>query len=697
MRSLIFKITFLFLLFFSTIITAQINPQNIEIIRDKWGVPHIFAPTDAEVAYGLAWATCEDDFKTLQLTVLAARGRLGEAVGRNGALLDVVTFLIGARELVDSTYQEKISDKYKSILEAYAQGVNDYAAKHPKEALLKDFFPITVQDMMVANVLAVSLLTGVQNHLGLIFDGKITKYESDLPIPTGSNGIAISRRKTTNGNVFLDINSHQPLEGIYSWYEAHLCSEEGLNILGGTFTGGTNIFHGVNEYLAWAHTVNYPDFVDVYKLTIHPEEELAYKFDGEWLSLEEREFKFKVKTKLMKVGVKRTFYWSKYGPTIKTDHGFYALRFGANTDIRLAEQWYWMNKAQNFEEFQKALQMHASPGLNLIYADKADNIYHLSNGFLPYRNPNYNWENVLPGDTSATLWEFDFHPLEDLPQILNPKSGYVYNTNHSPFISTAPEDNLNPADFDPNMDYLKLNNNRSLRFQELIQEYEQLTYEDFKRIKFDRQYPGEVYYYNMTNLEDIFNLSPDVYPEIADLLTILNDWDRNTDVDSERATIFIMTWRFLQEQLVEQNKKFDRGNELSEEEMVSALRKTKAYLEKYFGSVQVVWGELQRHTRGAINLPMAGGPDVIAAMSSKAFGKNGQLRTHQGESYICLVQFPEEGLPIIETINAYGTSTHEDSPHYTDQMEMFVNQQLKPMTLDKEQVRAEAVEVYHPE
>ncbi|HHZ66235.1 MAG TPA: hypothetical protein EYN51_12210 [Flavobacteriales bacterium] len=342
---------------------SQINPESITIARDKWGVPHIYAPKDEEVAYGLAWATCEDNFHDVQENILPVRKRMGEYKGKDGAIIDVFGHMMGVDELVDRDFDKSFSDKFKLVLEGYCAGVNSYAEKHPKEILLKGIFPVTPKDVIKAYTFSLAFMTHVHYDFYRIFKGHIKNYELQHGI--GSNGMAVRSSRTKDGKTYLAINSHQPLEGPFAWYEAHLMSDEGLNILGANFPGGVGIMVGVNENLGWGHTLNYPDLDDVYKLTMHETEKLKYKFDGKWETLEERPIKMKVKVLgFLKIGVKQKFYWSKYGTTIKTDDGFYSVRFPANMDIRAAEQWYHMNKAKNFDEFSKVLDMQAG---DIIY------------------------------------------------------------------------------------------------------------------------------------------------------------------------------------------------------------------------------------------------------------------------------------------------------------------------------------------
>jgi acyl-homoserine-lactone acylase len=679
---------------------AQIKVADVEIVRDGWGVPHIFGKTDADVAYGLAWATCEDDFKTVQHLLLASNGRLGEVTGKNGALLDFMGKITRASEEVESRYDGDFSDNYKNYLNAYAQGVNRFAETHPKEVLRKKLFPITPQDVVKCNTLTLIFLTNVYVEIQQIFTRSIVLHERNITydgnLPDGSNAFAFNGNKTRNGHTYLAINSHQPLEGLFSWYEAHLVSEEGLNILGGTFPGGANIFHGVNEHLGWAATLNHPDLCDVYKLEMHPKKKLLYKFDDGYEKLEPYKVTVKVKLGPIRLPITKKFYTSKHGTVIKNKDGYYALRFPANMDLAGTEQLYHMNKATSFSEYNAALEMGHFPGTNNIYADAKGNIQFASLGLFAYRDSSYDWLSVLPGNTSKTLWEEKFHPMSDLPRYVNPSSGYLFNTNGTPFVATADEDNLKSTDFNTTFGYqdeAKVNN-RTIRGKQLISSYDKITWEDFKTIKYDQKFNDKMESYNINNMWMIEKLSTIKYPDLKEAIEVIRTWDHSSDVENTEAALLIFTFNNLVDVILSKGMQY-ASNSLSEEQYVDALRKAAKHMKKHFGTLRLPLGDVQKHVRGDKEIGVGGAPDVLAAMMSKPY-KNGKLQTFVGDSYIILVDFDTDGKPTIRTVNAFGASTHADSPHYNDQMELWAEQKTKLMTLDKTEIYENAEKVYHP-
>ena len=667
---------------------AQIQPENIEIVRDRFGIPHIFAKTDAEVAYGLAWAHAEDDFKTIQLGYLAGNNLLSKHLGNQGLGADFIAQFIGSETLFDQKYNTAISPEYKKIIRAYAEGLNRYATLHPEEVLVLELFPVDEKKMMRYAQLQLFISSKGDQWVSRIVNNQLEFQFQKEEQHRGSNTFAFNSSKTKDGNTYLAINTHQPLDGPVSWYEAHLCSEEGTNILGALFAGSPNILIGANENLAWSHTVNQPDKTDVFALEMHPKKKLQYKVDNEYYNLEQKEARLTFKLFGIPLSIKKKYYESIYGPTLKNKSGFYAIRTGAIFEIRALEQWWRMNKAHDFSSFYKALQMKALPGYNIGYADKNDTIFYISNGLIPKRAEGYNWSDVVPGNTKKTLWT-DYYEIEELPQVVQPKSGYVYNANHSPFRSSAEEDNPKAENYNQNMGFEKYDNNRSTRLKTLIDQFDKLDYQDFKRIKYDHQYP-KPYHFNWMNINYLDRLDSGNYPEVASLIEQLQKWDRKAEPNSIGAGVFAVFYNELRPfyNTLPEPKIFPPAL------LIEALKNTKKYLLKYFNTLDVSLGSYQKLVRGEKEIPIFGLPDVITAMASKPY-KEGKVKVVSGESYIELVQFTPEGVKI-ESVISYGSSDHPDSLHFNDQMELYAQFKTKKMSLDKKTVYSEAKTIYHP-
>ena len=676
-------------LFITTISFSQINPNNIDIVRDEYGVPHIYAETDAEVAYGLAWVNAEDDFKTIQEAYLAGNAMLSNYIGLKGAPADFISQFIGSKSLIEEKINE-ISKDYLKVVEGYVQGLNAYAKANPEKVLYRKLFPVTPKKMLMYSQLQLFISNEGAYWAGRILNNDTQDDYLDQNL-TGSNVIAMNSSKTISGETFLAINTHQPLEGPTSWYEVHLNSEEGTNIIGTMYPGTPNVLIGVNEHLGWSHTVNYPDKTDVFKLKM--KNKRKYIVDGKEYDLEKHKAKIFIKLLGIPIKINRKYYKSIYGPTLKNKSGYYSIRTPTLFNVRALEQWWKMGKAKNFSEFYDAFKMKQIPGFNVGYADKYDTIFYMSNGILPKRAEGYNWKGIVPGDTKETLWT-EYHSIEDLPQVLQPKSGFIYNANHSPFKSTSADENPNELDYSKRMGYETYDNNRSIRLIELIESYNKVSYNDFKDIKYDNSFPSK-FNYNFMDINLISEIELDEDHELFEIVNEIQNWDRKTDINSIGAGLYGVLYYQLIYNYADQIRKLSSEDKpVSKEIILSAVSDIKSYLIEHFGKVKINLGEFQKLVRGDKELPIWGLPDVITAMSSRPY-KDGKHKVFAGESYIGLVRFTKNG-PLFESVISFGNSDNPTSDHYTDQMEMYSKFQTKKMTFDKEEIYSQAKSIYNP-
>jgi penicillin amidase/acyl-homoserine-lactone acylase len=256
------------------------DPYDARILRDTWGVPHIFGVTDADASFGLAYANAEDDFVTIQQTLAAARGSLASIYGIDAAANDYMVQLLRIWDVLEAKYESDLSAETREVLDGYAAGINLYAALHPDEVLIEELFPIMGIDIAAGSVHKSPLFFGLDGDLGELFaeerQGELSPRPTSFLYPSstqlGSNTFAIGPSRTSDGSTFLAINSHQPWQGPVTWYEAHIHSEEGLDVVGGIFPGSPLILVGHNRNLGWGFTVNRPDLVDTYVLEIDPDD-----------------------------------------------------------------------------------------------------------------------------------------------------------------------------------------------------------------------------------------------------------------------------------------------------------------------------------------------------------------------------------------------------------------------------------------
>lgn len=676
-----------FLLCLSTVFSySQINPTNITIARDSFGVPHIYGHTDAEAAYGLAYAHCEDDFKSIQQNLLSAKGMLGEVLGKEGVLFDFGLKFFGIDTLVDNNYERVISNDFKKVLNGYVQGVNDYAAKHPDEVLLQKALPFKATDMIKGSTLTLTLFAGAGMALKSIKDNHIELLHQ--PNEVGSNSMAISPTRTEDGKGWLLVNSHQPIEGRFAWYEAHIKSDEGWDIIGGLFPGGTTIFVGSNKNLGWAHTTNYHTFGDIYQLKHKGNK---YLYDGEWKTFETKTAHLKIKLGGIKIGIAKKIRTCEYGPVFQAKQGWFAIRFPGAMDLRATEQWFRMNKANNFKEFETALKMEAIPLFNIMYADVEGNIFYQSGCQVPLRDSTLNWHLPITANTSNYKWN-SLVPYDRKPALLNPGCGYLFSCNQTQY-SVSGKDCAWKGSF---VGIQQFNYNRGERFGELLGAVKgKFTWTDFLRVKFDKAYSTTASY--ARNFKTAFELDEKKYTDIADAIKKLKQWNRTGDAENRDAAVaMIMQERLQKEWKVPFAFLMIKKEPLLENDLVAALRYAKKFMLSKYGTLDVKLGDVQRMIRGNVSFPASGLREVSRAADPKLYDKaEGTWRITGGDGYIQVNKYSAKGVEI-NSINAYGASSHPESKHYTDQMEMFSKEQFKKMTFDWEVIKRNAEKVYSP-
>ena len=666
---------------------------NVIIYRDTWGVPHIFGDKDEDTAYGLGYAHAEDDFATIQDILIAARGNLAEYYGKSVAANDYMVKLLKIWDTVEKNYENGLSDDVIKISEAYADGINHYASLYPDKAF-KGVFPVKGKDIVAGFIHRMPLMFGLDGTLAKLATNKYpiknedpSTSESDIlnQRMLGSNVIAVSPSRSDDKFTRILINSHQPWSGPVAWYEAHLNSNEGWNMVGGLFPGSPVVLVGHNENIGWSHTVNKPDLIDVYELTLNPENSNQYYFDGRYENFEISESSIKVKIwGPIKWTFKRKVFRSKHGPVIKNEHGSFAIRYSGHDEFRYLEQWFRMNKSQNFDDFENALKLMAIPMFNTIYADKEGNIFYIYNALFPKRSDGYIWEgDPLKGDTSENLWK-DYLPYKDLPKILNPKSGFLQNCNSSPFLATTGNDNPDQSLYNNNLGIERFQTNRALRAHEVYGEDLSIDRSEFYNYKYDTKYSEKSVL--VTNLKRFLAEAKTKDKNANQAINILSKWNYETDslaVGVHYALDAIKP--------VYNPDDYYYDYELIMQRLKTSVNKTK----DHFGKLDIKWGDIQRLKRGNKNLALSGGPDILRAIYTK--GDKGQRKAVAGDCYFQIVEWSPKGEVSSQSIHQYGSATLDsNSPYYNDQSQLFSTNKMKPVWMSLKDIKLNLLKSYSP-
>ena len=670
------------------ILIAQAARYHARIQRDHYGVPHISGPTDPDVAFGLGFAHSEDDFATIQDAALTARGQLASVKGSKGAVTDYLVRLLKVRETVESQYDSALPADARAVLQAYADGVNYYAALHP-EKVESGLLPMSGQDVAAGFVFRTPFFYGLDHVIAKIMAptpkaGRVaTNMTMTGALPIGSNGIAVAASKSADDATRLLVNSHQPYLGPVAWYEALLDSGEGWHVAGGFFPGSPFMLHGHNAHLGWANTVNAPNVATVYRLDVNPANPDQYRLDGQWKSFEKADAAIRVKIWGPLIWtVHRPLLWSVHGPVFKSENGVFAVRYAGRGEARQALQYYRLNKAANRDEWLAAMRLQALPSINYIYADEKGNIGYVYNGQFPVRAEGRDWSQIQPGDRSDLIWQ-GYLPFDRVPQIWNPKSGYVFNSNNTPFQATGVEDALKPSDFSPTMGVQTDMTNRAYRAQETFGADAAISAEAFRTYKFDLTYSERSDF--ARKIAEVVKLDPGSDKDLSSAQALLKGWDRRTNIGSRAAALAVLM-----------------GTEAAHSDShpdvppIEALRHAVNTLKTHFGRIDPEWGQVNRIRRGNLDLPIDGGPDIYRAVYGVA-QSDGTLTASGGDTFIMFVTWDKTGALSSESVHQFGSATLDaHSSHYADQTPLFAAMKTKPVLFTEKQLAGNVEADYHP-
>jgi penicillin amidase len=668
--------------------TAQLA-HSVTIYRDVYGVPHIYGRTDASCVFGYGYAQSEDNFWQIEDSYMRAMGRTSEVYGDKTLNDDLMVRALEIPRLSQLEYQHA-TPAVKRLVEALAASYNFYLDRHPavRPRLIRHFEPWHPFALMRYSIY----------YLFLFQRTGITSPEiRDAAREQGSNMWAIAPAKSANGHAMLFINPHQPFFGPGQYYEGHVHSDQGWNMSGASFFGRAFPSIGHNEYLGWSHTVNDPDVVDVYEETFdNPQDSLAYRYGGAYRKATEWRESVGVKTG---AGVtSRTFTLQKthHGPILARRNGkALAVKFARLEEGGQIEQWYEMTRARNLAEFRKAVSRLAVPMFNIVYADRDGNIFYLYNGAVPRRATKYDWSNPVDGADPETEWH-GYHPIDELPQVLNPKSGWVQNCNSTPFTTTI-FDNPDESKFPPYM-VDETDTARARISRRILNSKDKFTFKDWTRAAFDT-YVIE----SETEIPKLWDRyaaiqksDPPRAARISRAMAELSEWDHVATVRSVPMTLFTLWYG---KQARDTKAKADP---------IGTLDEVLKDLEEKFSTWEVPWGEVNRVERtqsggdepfsdAKPSFPVAGGPGPEGIVFNfYARPENGQKRRYgvAGHSFVSVVEFG----PKIQarSVLVFGENSDPASPHYLDQTRLYANQQFKPAWFTRADVEAHAERKYHP-
>ena len=720
----------LFLLFIPSLIFSQPfckieiikwkkQAQQIKIIRDSFGIPHIYGKTDADAIFGLLYAQCEDDFKRVELNYIEKLGRLSEINGEKDLYNDLLNRLV--IDSVDAIHDYKKAEPWlKKILNAYADGINYFIYKNStkKPLLLNRFepwYPLLWTDGSIGAISTGGIsVKEIKNFYGE-FNEEVTFISNKEEDPTGSNGFAFAPKITESGNSILYINPHVTF---YFRPEVHVVSEEGLNTYGAVTWGQPFVYQGFNEHCGWMHTSSQADISDTY---IEKLEKIngkwLYQYDGKRRDITTKNISIKYKTDKGLVAKLFKTLFTHHGPILTKRNGEFLSLKHNNRDTKGFIQSWLRTKASSFEAFKKTMDMGANPSNNTVYADVEGNIAYWHGNFLPKRDPHYNWEQPVDGTIKATEWQ-GFHTVEESVHLYNPINGWLQNCNSTPFTVAgefSPKKENYVSYLAPDEEnYRGINSVRILSTakQKFTLEKVIAAGYDTKLTAFEDLIPALLL--NFENYKKYVSSTDSITIILEKPIAILKQWTYRVDTNSIATTLAIEWGQKLLplinnsngDGFVDKTKAFCilAGTNTLLEPLVATLRDLKSK----FGTWEIPWGELNRFQRISNNIanqfddekpsyPVAFASStwgMLPSYISKSFEGTKKRYGVNGNSFVCAVEFGKKIKA--KSLLAGGESGNVNSKHFFDQGEMYSKGIFKDVLFYKEDVLKYAKKMYHP-
>jgi len=691
--------------------------ENITILRDHWGVAHVYGKTDADAVFGMLYAQCEDDFARVERNYLTATARLAEAEGENFIYHDLrMRLFIDTTKAI--TLYKASPDWMKKLCHAFADGVNYYLFTHPqiKPKLLTRFQPwmplLFSEGSIGGDIESVSLNELKEFYGKLPGDLKEEVSDDGLGEPRGSNGIAISPSISATGNALFLINPHT---SFYFRSELQVVSEEGLYAYGAATWGQFFIYQGFNQHCGWMHTSSQADVIDEYKEAIIKKNNgLYYKYGKEVRALQEEKVAIAYKTGNSISRKEFTTYRTHHGPIIAQRHKTWISVKLMVEPVKALTQSYQRTKANSLDEFKSTMLLRTNSSNNTVYADDQGNIAYWHGNFMPRRDPQFNWNEPVDGTNPATEWK-GLHEPSEMIQVFNPANGWIQNCNATPFTvagANSPKRSDFPLYMAPDVE-----NARGLHAVQLLKGQKNFTLDKLIAISRDSYLPGfEKLLPSFIRAGDEVSSTNDSLSYLKEPIQLLKNWDLRWSETSVPTTLAIFWAQKLRQTVLSRiPAMLDQLSVISflEEkttasEKVKALKECMADLQRDFGTWKMGWGEVNRYQRlsGKIDagfddaLPSMAVPFTssfwgsLAAFGSRRYPNTKKMYGTVGNSFVAVVEFGKKVKA--RSVMTGGASGDPASPHFKDQASMYCEGKFKDVLFYKEDVMQQVERSYHP-
>ncbi len=688
---------------------------RVDILRDDFGVPHIYGKTDADAVFGMLYAQAEDDFPRIERNYIWATGRLAEVEGEDALYSDLRARLYMTVDEAKAAY-DAAPDWLRALCDAWADGLNYYLLSNPdvQPALLTRFepwMPMFFSEGSIGGDIEQVPLQRIAEFYGRLDpEDAVAASRSDaamFPARGGSNGFAIAGEHTRSGDAMLLINPHT---SFYFRGELHVVSEEGLNAYGAVTWGQFFVYQGFNEKTGWMHTSTYVDFIDEFVEDVQRlDGELMYRYGEEWRPVESSDVTLRYREGDAMRERTFTMYRTHHGPITHSIDGKWVVTRINWDPVNALIQSYTRTKLDSYAEFRDMMNIRTNSSNNTVFADADGNIAYFHGNFVPKRDTQFDFSQPVDGSDPATDWQ-GLHTVDETITILNPPNGWIQNANSTPFTAAAqfsPQREDYPAYMAPDHE-----NFRGIHAVRVLTDIEDLTLDGLIDLAHDPYLPG--FEALIGGLVEAWDIAGDEYPDLAGPMAVLGEWDLATGRDSVAMTLahfygnsFLARSTFPQG-TSEMDMITSLGTDTSPEARLDVLTDVVRMLNEDFGSWRTPWGEINRFQRLSGDIDLAyddDKPSLAVGMANSRWGaladfgadrREGTKRLYgsNGNSFVAVVEFGDTLRA--KTILVGGQSNDPASPHFDDQAPMYVDQQFKDVAYYREDVERRARERYSP-
>ena len=689
--------------------------QNVTIIRDDWGIAHVYGKTDADAVFGMEYAQAEDDFNRVETNYLNGLGRLAETEGKSKIYQDLRMKLFINPQTLKQQYEESPA-WLKTLMDAFADGLNYYLYRHPemKPRVIKRFEP-----WMALSFTEGSIGTDIERvNLGQLaaFYGQervaqaIPSNQDEAAEPAGSNGVAIAPSNTIRHHALLLINPHT---SFYFRSELQMVSNEGLNAYGAVTWGQFFVYQGFNPHIGWIHTSSGVNAMSEYLETVQKNGDCYYyKYGDKELPIIAEEIRVPYMTDQGMAEKKFIVYRTQHGPVIGEQDGKWVTIRLMQEPVKALIQAFTRTKAMDYRSFRQTMELHTNSSNNTIFADSDGEIAYFHGNFIPRRDARFDWTKPVDGSNPETDWQ-GLLSVDETPHLRNPQSGWIYNSNDAPWSAAGPG-SLKKEDFPP---YVETGGEsaRGLHAVRVLEGKKDFALDSLIAAAFDSYLPW--FERAMPALTKAWDQDPESDPlkaKLAEQIKLLRAWDLRWGVNSVPTTLAIFWGEDIVRHVRSEARSMDMpiydyvGSNMPAARLLQSLAAASDRLTTDFGTWKMPWGEVNRFQRltddlvpnfddTKPSLPVeftSGLWGSLASFGARPYPETKRWYGSSGNSFVAVVEFGKRVRA--KAVTAGGESGNPASPHFDDEAQRYSTGDLREAYFYRAQLHGHTERTYHP-